>query len=55
MCEGARGDEVNQLRAEQEKSKKSCLNFENQVQDTKVGWRFSLLPVPWCELRAKID
>ena len=48
MCEEARGDEMKQLRAEQEKSKRRCLNFENQVQDTKVGGRLSLLPVIWC-------
>ena len=53
MCEGAQGDEMKLFQAEQ-KSKRRCLNFKNQVQDTKVGGRFSLLPVIWCVLRANI-
>ena len=46
MCEGARGDEVKQLWAEQEKSKKDCIDLENQAQDSKVGgWLFSLAAI----------
>ena len=47
MCERERGDEVKQLRAEQEKSKNGCLDLENQAQDSKVGGRFSSLPAIW--------
>ena len=36
MCEGARGGEVKQLRGEQEKLKKGCLDLENQAHDSKV-------------------
>ena len=45
MCEGARGDEMKQLWAELEKSKRSCLDLENQVQDWKVGGMLSSLIV----------
>ena len=44
MCEGARGDEVKQLGSEQEKSKKDCLDLENQAQDSKVGRVFLHCP-----------
>ena len=41
MCKGSRGDEMKQLWAELDKSKRSCLDLENQVQDLKVGGMLS--------------
>ena len=47
MCKEARGDEVKQLQAEQEKLKKDGLDLENQAQDSKVGGWFSSLAAIW--------